>query len=501
MHRLGLLDQAFYKMETCGMSPQYMAGAMILDVTDSPHPVDAQALVDHIAASMEEVPLMRQKLVQDPLKLGDIRLVDDPDFDVRNHVTMTTLEAPGGYRELTECLGVFSANRMDLSRPLWHFEVIDGLEGGRLAVAMHLHHSILDGEGAGHALQGIWSDRPIAARKPRQESWKSNSQPTPFKLLRSALMENAERLYVKTPSFLLKNTAPLLRLISAEIGKKFVSNGEASGRSLPPVQFTSLNVPRLSEKRAVAYAELPLEEVKQLRRYYDCSINDLALVMNSFALQHYFDELGETVDFDLVAGMPMSLRSEGDDSIGNQVAISRVNLYNASLQGIDQQLAAINRDTSEIKSQANRNRGGSVEEAKEKAIAVDYTELSTLFSPILLEGVLYGALKFDLLQKNPWVNVAITNVPGSPGEQFMAGARLVTSVPMAPCVDVVGLTVTVTSTAGNLLLGFHGCGEGIKDKELFVEGVELAFAELKRLAAPTKRKARPKNRARAQKKT
>ena len=39
MHRLGLLDQAFYKIETCGMSPPYMAGAMILDVTDSPFQV------------------------------------------------------------------------------------------------------------------------------------------------------------------------------------------------------------------------------------------------------------------------------------------------------------------------------------------------------------------------------------------------------------------------------------------------------------------------------
>ena len=390
---------------------------------------------------------------------------------------------------------------MDLSKPLWHFEVIDGLEGGRLAVAMHLHHSILDGEGAGHALQGIWSDRPIAARKPRQEAWKYRSHPTPFKLLRGALIENSQRLYVKTPSFLLKNTAPLLKLLAVEIGKKFASNGETSGRTLPPAQFTSINVPRLSEKRAVSYVELPLEEVKQLRRHYDCSINDLALVMNSFALQHYFDELGETVDFDLVAGVPLSLRSEGDDSIGNQVAISRVNLYNASLEGIDQRLAAINMDTTEIKRQANRNRAGAAEEVEEKTDSVDYTELSTLFSPIVLEGVFYGALKFNLLQKFPWVNVAITNVPGSPVEQFMAGARLVTSVPIAPCIDVVGLTVTVTSTADYLLMGFHGCGEAIKDKELFVEGVELAFAELKRLAAPKKRKARPKKNARAQQKT
>ena len=120
----------------------YMSGCMILDCSDSPHTVNGKILADHVAACMEEIPLMRQRLVQDPLQLGDLRLVEDPHFDVRDHVSRTSLKPPGGYAELTAALGTFSASRMELSRPLWHFEVIDGLEKGQIAIAMRLHHAI-----------------------------------------------------------------------------------------------------------------------------------------------------------------------------------------------------------------------------------------------------------------------------------------------------------------------------------------------------------------------
>jgi diacylglycerol O-acyltransferase len=112
------MDQAFYKLEAGGMYPVLMAGAMILDVAGSPYPLNAKMIADHLAARMEKVPLMRKKLVQDALRIGNMQLVDDPSFDVRNHITRTVLPAPGGYRELTDCLGEFSAQRLDLSRPM-----------------------------------------------------------------------------------------------------------------------------------------------------------------------------------------------------------------------------------------------------------------------------------------------------------------------------------------------------------------------------------------------
>ena len=64
MRKLGLLDQAFVKTEQGGMPPMYMGSATILDPTSSPYPLDAARLANHLAAVLENIPLMRQKLVQ-----------------------------------------------------------------------------------------------------------------------------------------------------------------------------------------------------------------------------------------------------------------------------------------------------------------------------------------------------------------------------------------------------------------------------------------------------
>lgn len=487
MSKLGLLEHAFIKTEQGGMSAAYMGGAWILDPTSSPYLLDAAMLADHLAAVMEEVPLMRQKLVQDKLRVGNMRLVDDPDFDVNNHISVVHLDEPAGYDELTEYLGRFSMRRMDLGRPLWHFEVIEGLENGYIAMAMHLHHSILDGVGASRTLAGIWSEKPVPARTPRADAWRADPEPGAMGMLADAITENVKRLYVDTPTFVLNNTRPVLQTLTRELDKRLGAqkDSEAEVRnSLPAVQKTSLNVGRLSNRRVVAYLELPLADIKSLRKAHDCTINDLALFINSCALEHYFKAIGEKVDFDLICSMPLSTRKEGDNSTGNSVAMARVNLHN-TIGDAKKRLAAIVEDTREIKRNAGRARKDGAGDPR-----FDLGAFSDLFSPILLEALVYGVTQFKLLEKvPPMLNVAITNVPGSPAPMYIAGARAVSIVPMAPCGDLMGLTITVTSTESQLVIGYHGCGEAIKDKELLVKGARLGMALLQ---PKPKRKARAK---------
>lgn len=484
MSKLGLLEQMFIKIEQGGMSPLYMGGAMILDPSTAPEPLDGTGIANHLAATMEEIPLMRQKLLQDDLRIGNMRLVDDPDFDVNNHVTVVCFEEPAGYDELTEHLGHFSMKRLDLDRPLWHFEIIEGLENGRIAVAMHLHHSILDGVGAMQALAAMWSDKPVHARTPRTQPWKAHPHPSAMSMVGDALLENVKRLYVDTPSFIVKNSRPILQTLSTEIGKRLraqPSSDTVAEKTLPQPQKTSLNVPRLSDKRVVAYLEIPLKDIKALRKAHDCTVNDLALYINSWAMDHYFREIGETIDFDLICGMPLNKRDEGDASAGVSVAIARVNLHN-TIPGAQERLAAIAADTRDIKHAASRGRQQEAGEPK-----IDFAALSELFSPIVLEAMVYGVTRFNLLDKATLLNVVITNVPGSPKPRYIAGAKMISNIPMAPCGDTMGLIITITSTEQLLLIGYHGCGEAIVDKELLVAGAREAVATLQ-----SKRKTRAK---------
>ncbi len=164
--KLSLLDQAFFKFEEAGMTPSPMGGAIILNPKTADWELSGEDIANHLAARMEKIPLMRQKPLQDKLKLGSIRLVDDPNFDVQNHISVTRVKRPGGYRQLAEHLGEFSQKPIPTDRPLWQFEIIEGLRGGKFAVATHIHHGILDGVGAVEAILRIPSglfELPIPA--------------------------------------------------------------------------------------------------------------------------------------------------------------------------------------------------------------------------------------------------------------------------------------------------------------------------------------------------
>lgn len=493
MSELGLLDQAMFKLEQAGMSPMYMCGAFILDTADAPYPVSAEALADHVAACMEEVPLMRQRLVQDPLKLGNLRLVDDPDFEVRKHITCSALESPGGYDQLMAALGEFSARRLDLTAPLWHFEIVEGLEDGRIALAAHIHHTIMDGMEGLRVLQNMFSEEPLPPRKPRKHNRHPASAPTRFNLVGGALLENMKRLYLQLPAFTWNNAGAILHGLSDQVSKsvsRIRGAGQGDGGKSLKVRKTSLNVAPLSGRRTVSCLELPLDEVRALARTFDCSINDLVLLFSSFALEHYFAAIAEEIDFDLVAGMPVNIRAEDDTSAGNALYLARVNLHN-TITGIRSRLQAIRDETTVVKRGATPTK-----KSGEKTSRVDYQALGALFSPLLLDAMLYGIVRLNLLDKAAFVNVGISNLPGNQIPAYFASARVHSLIPMAPPADSLALTICATSTDACLVLSFHGCAETIRDSELFAAGARGAFQSLKRAsrqrsgARPIKKRAK-----------
>ena len=73
-------------------------------------------------------------------------VVEDVALDY--HVRHSALPSPGGERELGILVSRLHSTRMDLSRPLWEYHLIEGLAGGRFAVYTKLHHAMVDGAAA-----------------------------------------------------------------------------------------------------------------------------------------------------------------------------------------------------------------------------------------------------------------------------------------------------------------------------------------------------------------
>lgn len=466
MIKLGLLDQLFYQLDASGMAPMIMQGASVLDPSTARHPLDGDALAEHLAARLSKIPLLRQKVVRDPLRIGNLRLVEDPNFDVREHITRATLPPPGDVDALLGHLERLSVQRLDLRKPLWRFEVIDGLAGDKLAISTKMHHSILDGVAGIRAVSSLYDAEPRPPeRLPRAPRRRKLREPSRLGLVRGALGDVASQL-IAGPRFLSRNSAGLVRMLGGALRERMRTGG---GPSAPK---TSLNTRLSKDRRAIAFRRFDLQELKALTRALECTINDLALLLCSAAMERYFTDIGEHPTGDLLAMMPVNVRTESHSETGNVVGAALVNLH-TRIPRLTDRLRAIQRDT----------RLGKEQIRPTDAPSVDFNEALAMFSPLLVDamaavGARLASWSF-LTDRFVFANTVISNVPGPREDLYVAGARIEYSIPMIPVVDVVTVSWGVISFGRSLTIGFHGCGEAVRDKELLIQGLDKAYAELR----------------------
>lgn len=498
MDSLGFFDQFFYKADQYNVLKAVMGGASILEPTSADSPLDARAIAGHLANRLGGIALMRTKFVQDPLLLGTVKKVDDPDFDIWEHIFVESLPAPGGYQQLSERLAELSATPLELSQ-MWRWTVIDGLADGKLAVMCNIHHAVADGVGIVEALNSIYNASPIEPEQPQTQRRNVEPLPGALSLLGHAIRESTERLWIKTPLFLLKNTGPILGALGRGARDKLAAIRRNDGSPpTPDVSSTSLNISHYSDQRAVSWKTLPLPQIKQLARHFDATVNDVGLLLYSYAMEHYFAQISEKVNFDLWCGMPISTRSKNSAAGGNQVAGARVCLHNTVTDPVER-LAAIHRDAEEIK-QAMRP----------DEPVVDTDELASLLFPPALDATLFLSDKLDVLGRMggrmAFVNALFSNVPGPRQPVYVANGRMTESIPMIPAVNILAVTGGITSVDQNITIGFLCDSAAVVDAEFFLHGIEHGLALLSDAAgkistAGTKSKSRSRSRSNSIKRT
>ncbi|MEH6570935.1 MAG: wax ester/triacylglycerol synthase domain-containing protein, partial [Halioglobus sp.] len=475
MDNLGLFDQFFYKADQYNVLKAVMGGASILEPAGSDSPLDAKAIADHLANRLVRIPLLRNKFVQDPLLLGTVRKVEDPDFDIWDHIFVEKLPAPGNYSQLSQRLAELSAAPLVLSQ-MWRWTVIDGLEGGKLAVMCNIHHAVADGVGMVEALNSIYNVSPVDPEQPDLPL--RNVQPLPgkFSLLRHALLESGERVWVKTPRFLIRNTGPILGALGDGVRDKLTADKDTDDKPLmPEVGRTSLNISAYSEHRTVSWKTLPLPTIKKLAKRFGATVNDVGLLLYSYAMEHYFAQTGEDIDFDLWCGMPVSTRADSSTTGGNKVTTGRICLHNTIPDPI-QRLAAIHADAQEIKNAM-----------RPETPIVDAEELASLLFPIAIDATLFLADKLDLMGRfgnsMVLVNGLFSNVPGPRLPVYIANGRMAESIPMIPAVDILAVSGGITSVDQSITIGFLCDGSVVENPQLFVQGIDYGLQRLSKASA------------------
>ncbi|MEO8921984.1 MAG: wax ester/triacylglycerol synthase family O-acyltransferase, partial [Caldimonas sp.] len=369
----------------------------------------------------------------------------------------------------------------DRSRPLWEFYVIEGLADGRIGFYGKVHHAAVDGQ-AGVAMATSMFDltpEPRAVKPPREA--RANTYQLGVAELLAAALQNQFQQLVQSVKLLPTLATTLLGAAREALATRrseseedrATRQAEKAGslfKLAPPTPFNHT----ITNQRAFAAVSLPLAEVKAIGKTVGASINDVVLWLCSTALRSYLKDGHELPDKSLVAGVPISLRQEGDTTANNQVAGTLIDL-GTEIADPAERLKAIKRGTAAMKKQMSTFR---------RVIPTDFPSLG---SPWLISGLasLYGRSRIaDWLRL---ANVTISNVPGSRVPVYLVGARMTDYYPLSIVVHGVALNITVQSHVDQLCFGLIACRRAVPDVHEIGRQLQGAMATLRTLvaAAPT----------------
>ncbi|MGZ4648069.1 MAG: wax ester/triacylglycerol synthase family O-acyltransferase [Blastococcus sp.] len=399
-----------------------------------------------IGSRLPLVPRFRQVLLEPRRGLGRPLWVDDPSFDLTEHVGVVPLAAPGTEADLLHAVERLRSRRLDRSRPLWEMWFLPGLPDARVGLLVRMHHVVADGIASvatmGAFLDAVPSSRPLSAPPP----WSPARPPTTRELLLDNLRQRLGGVR-RGFSALAHPVAGARRVRAA-----WPAMRELLTEDRPPV--TSLN--RVAgPERTLALAGAGLDEVREVAHRHGGTVDDVLLTVTAGGLRALLRGRGEPVDGLVVrVYVPVTLRAAQERSA------ARGNL-------IGQMVVPLPIGTADP---ARRLEQIAAVTATRKARS--RPSLGTVF-----RGRLTGAVLLRALRRNP-VNVETADVPGPLEPVTFAGAPLLQVFPLLNLIGNVSLGVGMLSYAGQLGIMAVADRDAYPDLEVFAAGVRAELLSL-----------------------
>jgi WS/DGAT/MGAT family acyltransferase len=454
--RLSMLDTMFLDLEQMDEAAHmHIGAALVFDPLPGGGTPQIDVLRDHMRARMGILPRFAQKLSAPHAgSLSWLTWEPARDFDLGTHVHHATLPAPADEANLNEWLADFWSHRLDRRRPLWEMTLLDGLEGGRWALATKTHHCLVDGVGSldiGYALLDATPDAPPLAPCPLPEAGEQAGEGRGNRMwLSPGLMVRGARAGIgaaRHPHQALKRVAAAADLI---VRDEVIATPQ-----------TSLNGP-MSASRSFAVVRFALDDVKDVKNRLGGTVNDVVLAVCAGGLRHLLLERGEQPPSrGLRAQVPVNIRAEDrEHALGNELTSLFVELPVEEGDPLTRYRRVVER--------AERLKAGS-QPTGGKTI-VDLADMGPPLAGGLLAKSMFGGSRM--------FNLTITNVPGPRERLYAFGAPLLEVLPLVPLFAGHTVGIAVVSYAGQMVFGLNADLVGAPDVEVLADGLRRAFADL-----------------------
>jgi diacylglycerol O-acyltransferase len=461
------MDAAFLSLET-PTTPMHVGVALVLDPPEGTRslfsPSTRYAQIRRVIEQrLHQIPQFRQRALRVPFGLHHPVWVDDPDFELDDHLSRASLPSPGAMAELDAFMAAAMSRPLDPDRPLWEMHVVEGLEGDRTALVAKVHHAILDGVSGASVLAAFLDLTPRSRVVPLSPEWNPAPLPSNTQLLRHAASSLARQ--------------PGATLSTLQAGVEAVADLGMHNRELaqrgehPPPGFfaaprTSFNG-AVSNRKRFASLSLPLDDVKQVGRVFEATVNDVILAGVSGGLRRLLASRGEATEQPLVAMVPVSTRSGGQtETLGNQISGMLVSLA-SDIDDPVLRLDAIAESARVAKEQEKLHRGRLIGDLAQVALPALASRMARAVA---------GARLFDKVR--PPFNVTVSSVRGPDFSLFCAGSRVVAMYPVGPMAEGIGVNVTVFSYLERVYFGLFACRKLIPELDEVAGHIEEALGEL-----------------------
>tara|TARA_R110002153_G_scaffold229514_1_gene382630 strand:+ start:3127 stop:4962 length:1836 start_codon:yes stop_codon:yes gene_type:complete len=422
-----------------------------------------------VASKLHLIPKFRKKLLHVPLNLDYPYWVDDPNFDIDLHINRLKLPDPANWKTLREMTSAIFSSPLDLRRPLWTIDFIEGLDEvsqvpkGSIAIVSKIHHVMIDGS-SGVSLMSILFDNN------EENKDKKPAAPKPYE---PEPLPDEVRLLIKSTYDFFKNPLKVPKLIG-ETAYTFLK--VKMNHQLRPKRISlksNYSTPRtifnesVSPKRTWGTAILSFDRINNLRKIMDVSINDLILAICTGAIRRYLEEREKLPTQPLVANVPISIRVKGEaQKMNNQISNMFVKIA-THIKNPLERLEYIQEQTNLGKS---RHKAVGAKALSKMADAVP-------FGLANLAAGLYTRYNIKEFHKPPF-NVTITNVPGPQNPLYLKGHKVVGIFGLTPVLDGFGLIIAAFSYNGLVSITTTSDAKTMPDADKFSRYIRESANEL-----------------------
>lgn len=420
----------------------------------------------------------RQRVVWPTTTLGKPFWDEDPNFDIRNHIIRMALPSPRDKATLQRMISDLTVIPLDKTKPLWRVHLIENYGTGGV-LFLRLHHAIADGIAMMRLLLSMGETQPnysFSDSKSKSDDIPytpvrpSSSAIDPLNLLMRAArstvntaVKTTESVYneaVKTVAYP-EHLSQLTKLYG-KIGLE--STTVLAKLALMPSDSPTSLKGKLGVQKSVCWSDpLPVEHIKEIGKYFRCTINDVLMAAISGALRKYLLERGDDLEgVELRVSIPVNVREMSEKiELGNQFSLVVLSL-------------PVDREDPVRRLRETRKRMRTIKESADAFVGFQVMRLMG-YAPTALtkKGVEFFASKFTGV---------LSNVPGPKEPLYFADKKITGLMFWVPRSGDVALGVSILSYAGNVTIGIATDTRVADDPEKIAEYFNDEFYQFLELA-------------------